>query len=106
MCKKSTIKWEDATAMPIKDWSNAGSINKIYPPLLELLKRLQKAYHAANGGKRPNLAQTCTYALCLASFVIERKCKDLERIVENREAAAEAMAVEVDPNSLISKDVV
>jgi len=98
--KKNTISWEEALSLPIKDWSSAGSIHSIYPPLMDLIKRLQAAYHKVHG-KRPNLPQTFTYALCLGSYAISRKCSELESLAANREATKES--TKKDPNLSILK---
>lgn len=86
MSSKKELDWSLAKDTPRAEWSNAGAVNKIYSPAMQLLKRLQKALHEYNGVKRPNLAEVTSYIICEFSFHIKKRCKELEQKVANRKA--------------------
>jgi hypothetical protein len=85
---KAPQLWGDATATPKAQWSDMGALTKMYKPCKELLQRLQKAYQAAYQGKRPNLGEIATYAICVAARLLTKEAERLEQIAADREELA------------------
>lgn len=89
----NTINFAEAMQQGSENWPSGKSVKTMHQPVKDMLKRFQKAYQAAHGGKQPTMSEAVTYMACRYSEPFTNHIERLEKHGKNNQKKAGKVAV-------------